>query len=312
MADGDVPGREAGVFVRIAGNAGLAALAVWCAIIPGTAHGQSARERMLITVDQLAGLQNDPHLVLLHVGDPAEFDAGHIAGAQFVTLEDISAPRPANMDEGLILELPEISTLRQSLEKLGISDDSRIVVYWGKDWVSPSTRVILTLDYAGLGDHVALLDGGMGAWQAAGHPVTTEKTQPKPGHSTARPTKRVVVTVDWVKARLGQKGYAIVDARTPNFYNGKDGHIPGAKSMPFNTMNDESLRMLDNSQLRALFNQQGIAPGDTVVAYCHVGQQATAVVFAARMIGQPVLLYDGSFTEWVRRKDLPVEKGSGS
>ena len=61
------------------------------------------------------------------------------------------------------------------------------------------------------------------------------------------------------------------------------------------------------AELRALFDRAGIAPDDTVVGYCHIGQQATAMLFAARLLGHPVLLYDGSFQDWSRGTDAPVE-----
>jgi thiosulfate/3-mercaptopyruvate sulfurtransferase len=58
-----------------------------------------------------------------------------------------------------------------------------------------------------------------------------------------------------------------------------------------------------------MFADAGVAPGDTVVAYCHIGQQATALLFAARIAGHPVKLYDGSFTEWEEKK-LPIERSA--
>jgi thiosulfate/3-mercaptopyruvate sulfurtransferase len=60
-----------------------------------------------------------------------------------------------------------------------------------------------------------------------------------------------------------------------------------------------------------MFAEAGIAPGETVVAYCHIGQQATAVLFAARLAGHPVKLYDGSFTEWEDLK-LPIERNAAA
>lgn len=97
--------------------------------------------------------------------------------------------------------------------------------------------------------------------------------------------------------------------------NERPGHIAGAHSIPFTEVVTEALAWKDEAALRSLFRQAGVQPSDTVVAYCHIGQQATAVVFAARLIGQPVVLYDGSYTEWGSRADLPIEKaesgGSG-
>jgi thiosulfate/3-mercaptopyruvate sulfurtransferase len=72
---------------------------------------------------------------------------------------------------------------------------------------------------------------------------------------------------------------------------------------------DESL-MWDLENLAEAFRSAGITVGDTVVAYCHIGQQATTILLGARLLGHPVKLYDGSFQDWARR-DLPVEKGPG-
>jgi thiosulfate/3-mercaptopyruvate sulfurtransferase len=79
--------------------------------------------------------------------------------------------------------------------------------------------------------------------------------------------------------------------------------------VPFTELTDvQSFLFKSPSQLGALFAAAGVAPTDTIVGYCHIGQQATAMLFAARTLGHPVLLYDGSFEDW-SRKDLPVETG---
>ena len=144
----------------------LVALALASLAIP--AHTQSARNpraELTVTPAWLAQHLKDPDLVLLHVGDKAEYDKAHIAGARYVSLRDISVSNHDHVkDTGLMLEMPTDDSLRTQLAALGISDRSRIVVYYGNDWVSPSTRIIFTLDYAGLGSHSALLDGGMNAW----------------------------------------------------------------------------------------------------------------------------------------------------
>ena len=88
------------------------------------------------------------------------------------------------------------------------------------------------------------------------------------------------------------------------------GHIAGARSVPFTEIADDRNIFKSANDLAALFKAAGVQPGDTVVGYCHIGQQATGMLFAARSLGYPVLLYDGSFEDWSRRTDFPVETPS--
>src|SRR5262249_15573859 len=126
---------------------------------PGVA---SAALPLVVSPAWLAAHLRDRDLVLLHVGDPDAYAAKHIPGPRRTTVKDLAVSSPDHT--GLHLELPPAEDLRGRLEALGISSDSRIVVYFADDWVSPATRVVLTLDAAGLGDRTTLLDGGMGAW----------------------------------------------------------------------------------------------------------------------------------------------------
>ena len=267
---------------------------------------------IVVSTDWLAKHLKDPNLVLLHVGAQKEYDAGHIPGARYVKLDDISVSSEDH-DNGLMLEMPRPDSLRARLEALGISNDSRVIVYYGNDWVSPTTRVIFTLDYAGLGASAALLDGGMPAWKSEGRALTTVAPKPAAGRLAALRINPIVVDASWVKSRLGTPNFHLIDGRAAMFYDGvqtggsRKGHIAGAKSLPYTEIAGDDLHLRSADQLRALFARAGVGPGDTVVAYCHIGQQATAVLFAARTIGHPVLLYDGSYQDWSRRADLPVE-----
>ena len=175
-----------------------------------------------------------------------------------------------------------------------------------------STRVVFTLDYMGLGGQTWILNGGLPAWTAAGKPVTAEVPEVAAGAITARPVKNIVADAQLVKT-IGQRpNQRLIDARSPNFYKGVDatyekkGHIPGAINIPYSELLDSSL-MLDRDRVAKVFAAVGVKPGDTVVAYCHIGQQATAVIFAARLLGHPVMLYDGSFQDWAIHSRGPVE-----
>jgi thiosulfate/3-mercaptopyruvate sulfurtransferase len=267
---------------------------------------------IVVSTGWLAQHLKDPNLVLLHVGEKGEYDAGHIPGARYVKLDDISVSSHDHQN-GLMLEMPAPDSLRARLEALGISNDSRVIVYYGNDWVSPATRVIFTLDYAGLGASAALLDGGMQAWKSEGHALTKDAPERSPGQLAKLHINPIVVDAAWVKSRLGTPNFHLIDGRDAMFYDGvekggsRKGHIAGARSVPYTEIADDKLRLRSATELNALFARAGVAPGDTVVAYCHIGQQATAVLFAARSIGHPVLLYDGSYQDWSRRPDFPVE-----
>ncbi|MBI3789976.1 MAG: sulfurtransferase [Gemmatimonadetes bacterium] len=269
---------------------------------------------LLVSPAQVARGLQDPKLVILQVGPPEEYEAGHVPGARLVSLNDISAPRTPN---GLALELPTDSALRERLEKWGISDDSKVLVVGGGDWGSPATRLVFTLQVAGLAAQTRFLEGGATAWKTAKLPVTTDAPPtPARGHLTYSFDRSFVVSHEWVQAHANASRVRLVDARTPEFYEGPPltrrdghvmpvGHIAGARNIPFNTLFNDSLQFLPRDSLRRIFTAAGIQPGDTVAAYCHVGQQATMVLFSARLLGHPIRLYDGSMDDWTTR-NLPL------
>ena len=122
-----------------------------------------------------------------------------------------------------------------------------------------------------------------------------------------------------MRSHLTMPGFAVVDARAASYYDGtqeggpkdhrKAGHISGARSVPFSEVSTPDLKLKSTEELAAVFSKAGVKADDTVITYCHIGQQATATMFAALTLGHPVLLYDGSFEDWARR-ELPVDNPS--
>lgn len=287
-----------------------ASFVVLACLVATGAMAQAPAGSILITPAELSRSLDEPGLVVLHVGPREDYDAGHIRGARFVEQRDLSTPQ---REGALALELPDDSTLRDRLESLGISDDSRVVVAFGDEWVSPATRVLFTLHAAGLGDRVRFLDGGTRGWKRAGLALTQDASPaPRRGRLTSAVRRSLVVGHKFVQKNGRAPGFALIDARAPMFYSGPGmrdhaaGHIAGAGNVPFNSLFDDSLRVLPVEELRSRFAAAGVKPGDTIVAYCHIGQQATVVVLAARLLGHPVHLYDGSMDDWERR-GLPLE-----
>src|SRR5690349_17031624 len=255
------------------------------------APASAGREPMLVTVDWLADHLNDPSLVMLQIGEKKDFDKGHIPGAQFLEYESISTPH--NHGVTLMLELPPVEQLVSVFERLGVSNRSHVILYFGTNWVSPTTRVYWTLDYLGLGDHTSILNGGLVAWEASHHAVSTETKQPAKGSITPAPRKEIVADADWVSGHLNKPGVTILDARTHEFYNGsqsdgnpRSGHIPGAANLSYlDVVDQDNNKFKSPDALKELFRAAGLKPGNLMVSYCHIGQRATVLYFTAKMLG---------------------------
>src|SRR6266481_3877348 len=270
-------------------------------------------ETLLVTVDWLGGHLSDPSLVLLQIGEKKDYDKGHIPGAQFLEYESISTPH----GQGLMLELPPVEQLVSVFERLGVSNRSHVILYFGTNWMTPTTRVYWTLDYLGLGDRTSILNGGLVAWQATHHPVSTEIKQSAKGSITPAPRKEIVADAEWVSSHLQQAGITIIDARTHEFYDGsqsdgnpRSGHIPGAANLSYlDVVDQDNNKFKSPDALKELFRAAGLKPGNLMVSYCHIGQRATVLYFTAKMLGYDAKMYDGSWEDWSRRKDLPIITG---
>jgi thiosulfate/3-mercaptopyruvate sulfurtransferase len=269
--------------------------------------GHGDLNTMLVTPSWLAAHSKDANLAVLAVGDPKQYAEAHIPGSAMVEMQEIATRGD------LTLELPPMADLAATFAKKGVSDDSRIVLYMTKDQATQTTRVYLTLDAMGFGARTSILDGGLPAWQAEGHPVTAEAPTIKPAKVTPCPQSDVIASFDYVRTHLNQSGIHLVDARDTQYYTGasasrnRAGHIPGATSIPFSSLTDDKGKLKPAETLRRQFAAAGVTAGDHIVTYCHIGQQATLLYFAARYLGYDVQLYDGSWEEWARHPELPVD-----
>jgi thiosulfate/3-mercaptopyruvate sulfurtransferase len=226
----------------------------------------------------------------------------------FVDLDrDLAAPPGA----GGRHPLPAPGAFQAAMRRAGVRDDRPVVAY---DQGEPggAARAWWLLGWFGHPD-ARVLDGGLGAWVAAGLPLTTEAADPDPGDFTARPGGRSVLDAAGA-ARLAAAG-VLLDARAPARYQGLEepvdpvaGHIPGAGNAPMaDLVGDHGL--VPPASLRRLLDRHGARPGTPVGAYCGSGVVAAHLVLACEVAGIPASLYAGSWSDWVADPSRPVATG---
>jgi len=203
-----------------------------------------------------------------------------------------------------------VDNLKKVLEAAGVSNDSHIVIYSDAS-VLPATRAYFTMDYLGMGDRTALLDGGLERWKKENRALTKDVPSVTAGTFTAHPKPELVVKIDAVKQMMGKTGGEILlDSRPAADYRGEKGaHIPGALNL--NWMEDQVSRedqsLKAEPELRKLYESLGVTPDKKVVTYCNSGMQASQSYFTLKYLGYDVKLYDGSMSEW-NKNGAPTEK----
>jgi thiosulfate/3-mercaptopyruvate sulfurtransferase len=293
------------------------ALAALAGAAPAAA--QEARDArlpsMLVPSSWLAEHLGDSGLVVVHVAharQAAAFDTAHVPGARLLRYDRI-----AGDVGGVAVELLTPERVRDAFAELGVGDGSRVVLV-GEPM--SAARAWMTLDWLGLGDRAAVLDGGLAAWRAGGHPLSRERPAAvAPATLTIRPQPERLVDAAWVRARLADPKVALVDARPTEEYTGADGghmhllagHIPGARNLYWErlTVSRDDPRFRPASELRALFEQAGATPDRTVVTYCMIGMRASVTYFVSRLLGYETRFYDGSWDDWSRR-GFPAVRGA--
>ncbi len=292
-------------------------------VVPG---GEETTQLVTVTAEQLSReLKSDNSPIVLDVrwklGDASGHDAylaGHIPSAVFVDLDTELAAPPSGAQGGRH-PLPPVAELEKSARRWGIDVDSPVVVY--DDWGNlAAARLWWLLRWAGV-DDVRLLDGGWGAWRAAGGSSSSgEEVATAPGSVMLRPGQLPVVEIDDVATASG----TVLDARAAERYRGdvepvdpRAGHIPGAISAPTaeNLDADGFFRTVD--ELRQRFSTLGVsAPGtsgdgvdEVAIVYCGSGINAAHQIAAMAMARVPAALFPGSFSQWSSDQSRDVVAG---
>ena len=281
----------------------------------------------LISAAQLQALQasDTPAVVFdcsFDLTQPAAADTlfaeVHIAGAQQAHLDrDLSAKDTLQAVNGGRHPLPRRNLVAAWLGRIGVDNATQVVVY-DRNGCNYCGRLWWMLKWLGH-DAVAVLDGGLQAWQAASGAVESGPARPVAARefTLGEPLRELVDTAT-VSARLGQAGQTVVDARGAPRYRGEvepldpvAGHIPGALNRPFTDNFTPEGRFKSPDQLRQEWQSLlGSRRADTVVHHCGSGVTATPNVLAMELAGYaPTALYAGSWSEWCRTPGLPCAKG---
>lgn len=279
----------------------------------------------LISADDLAAVQNSGAALMLldcsfeltdlEAGQRA-YAAGHVPGARYLHLEHaLSAEKTGRNGRH---PLPSRERFARTMAALGLHAGTQVVAYDNAGGMF-AARLWWMLRWAGH-PAVAVLDGGIAGWKAAGHPLSTDAPAALPaGNFGLAPSLVATVSYEEVKANIDAQGRLVLDARAPDRFRGENetmdpvgGHIPGARNRLFKDNLGPDGRFKSAIQLRQEFDAiTGGRPAPQLINQCGSGVTACHNLLAMEVAGLPgAALYPGSWSEWSAQPGAPIATGA--
>ena len=277
-----------------------------------------ARPELIATPDWLSAQLGRPDLRILDVRwrpdgtGPSTYALGHIPGAVHIDWRTALIEQSDEPETGLRLAGP--AQISEVLGRAGIGDGTSLVIY--DDTLGLyAARAWWSLRVYGY-DAARILDGGMREWLAGRRPISNANYPPDLAVFTPRANARLRLTTPDVRSLLGSSDVLLVDARAAAEYRGLEGnarrlgHIPGAVNVPVGAMHQAGTQKLrDPAVLREMLLKANLARGRRIVTYDGSGVAAARLAFILALLGyEDVAVYDGGWSEWGDRLDLPVDR----
>jgi len=276
-----------------------------------------AHPEYLVETDWVAAHTADPKVRVVESDeDPLLYKIGHIPGAVQVDWFN-------TLQHPLRRDFLTKEKFEETCTGLGIGNDTTVVFYGDKsNWFA--CYALWLFQYYGH-ENVRIMNGGRKKWEDEGRPFAKEvPSYPRTAYTAKEPDNAIRAFRDDVFNHIGAHG-PLVDVRSPQEYSGelismpnypqegatRGGHIPGAVSIPWSkAVNEADATFKSPDELRALYQDKGIAPDGEIIAYCRIGERSSLTWFVLRyLLGYPnVKNYDGAWTEWGNLVNAPIEK----